>query len=143
MKKVSVGTIALLLCIIGNATTQDRPLGVTLPYSAVQFKSDEDVKCLKYAVESGDPEKGPSTHILSFPQGCTFPWHYHTAEEQMLVIEGKVSVEMNSSAGAVLGPGGFAMMPSKESHQFSCKSSRGCRAFVHFDRAYDIQWGKK
>jgi quercetin dioxygenase-like cupin family protein len=143
MKKQSVATLALFLCIIGRALTQDNPAGIMRLYSEVKFKSDEDVKCLNYAVEAGDPEKGPSTHILEFPKGCTFPWHYHTSEEQMLVIEGDVSVETDSSLGSVLGPGGFAMMPSKEPHQFSCKSSRRCRAFAHFDRTYDIHWGKK
>jgi quercetin dioxygenase-like cupin family protein len=144
MKPERAATIALFICVIGGAVAQNQSTGVTRPYSALQFKTDEDVKCLNYAVEAGDPEKGPSTHILDFPNGCTFPWHYHKAEEQMLVIQGEVSIEMDSAAGAaVLDAGGFAMMASEEPHQFSCKSSKGCRAFVHFDRIYDICWGKK
>ena len=83
---------------------------------------------------------GPSTHILQFPQGCVFPWHYHTAEEQMMVVQGNVTVEMKDVPPTSLGPDGFAMMPSKERHEFSCKSEKGCTAFVTFDRAYDIFW---
>jgi hypothetical protein len=42
----------------------------------------------------------------------------------------------------LLGPGGFAMMPSKAKHQFSCQSKTACVMFVTFDRTYDIFWVK-
>jgi len=121
----------------GNSTS-----GATQPVSAIHFVQDSDVKCLSYAVESGNPDTGPSTHILRFPKGCAYPWHYHTAEEQLMVVQGLVSVQMDKSAAVSLDPGGFAVMPSKEPHRFSCASERGCLAFVHFDRAYDIFWIK-
>jgi quercetin dioxygenase-like cupin family protein len=116
--------------------------GVVKPLSDVKFQPDEDVKCLSSAVETGDLSKGPSTIVLRAPQGCLIPWHYHTAEEQLIVIQGKVPTEMEGMPKQVLESGGFAMMPGKTKHRFSCQSKVGCILFVTFDKAYDIFWVK-
>ncbi len=122
---------------------QDGGHGVVKSLAEVKFEQDDDVKCLASAVETGDPAKGPSTIILKAPPKCVIPWHYHTAEEQMIVIEGRVPTEMEGMPKQVLGPGGFAMMPGKAKHQFSCESKSACVLFVTFDRAYDIFWVKE
>jgi quercetin dioxygenase-like cupin family protein len=70
------------------------------------------------------------------------PAHYHTAEEQLMVVRGDVLTGMDGMAEATLGPGGFAMMPSKAMHWFTCKSKDICLMFVTFDRKYDIVWAK-
>jgi quercetin dioxygenase-like cupin family protein len=108
----------------------------------VKFEQDDDVKCLASAVESGDLAKGPSTIILKAPPNCLVPWHYHTAEEQLTVVEGNLRTEMEGMPALSLGPAGFAMMPSKAKHQFSCRSKTACVMFVAFDRPYDIFWVK-
>jgi quercetin dioxygenase-like cupin family protein len=117
--------------------------GVVRPLSEVKFEQDEDIKCLRFSLESGDPRKGPSTHILSAPAKCAVPWHYHTAEEQLVVIRGSVVTEMDGMQASTLGAGGFALMPSKKHHQFSCDSDSGCLMVVAFDRPYDIFWVKQ
>ena len=128
----------LLLVAAGLVHAQ----GVVRSLSEVKFEQDADVKCLSSAVESGDPSKGPSTIILKAPANCVIPWHYHTAEEQLIVIQGKVPTEMEGMPKQVLEPGGFAMMPGKAKHRFSCQSKSGCVLFVTFDKAYDIFWVK-
>jgi quercetin dioxygenase-like cupin family protein len=110
--------------------------------SEVKFDSDEDVKCLLSAVQTGNPATGPSTIILKAPPNCLVPWHYHTAEEQLIVTEGNVRTEMDGMPAHNLGTGGFASMPSKVKHQFSCQSKTACVMFVTFDRTYDIFWVK-
>jgi quercetin dioxygenase-like cupin family protein len=117
--------------------------GVIRDIAQVKLQQDSDVKCLSYALETGNPETGPSTHILELPKGCRFPWHYHTAQEQMLIVDGTVLVEMASDKPASLGPAGFAMMPSREPHQFTCVSARKCKVFATFSAAYDIFWVKR
>jgi len=49
---------------------------------------------------------------------------------------------MQGMQDTVLGPGGFAMMPSKRPHWFTCMATEECLMFVTFDRAYDIVWLK-
>jgi quercetin dioxygenase-like cupin family protein len=131
---------AILMISATDAVQSRDPAGSTKPLSKVRFTQDPDVKCLSYAVEGGNPDTGPSTHILKFPKGCEYPWHYHTAEEQLLVVYGTVSVQMDRAVASSLQAGGFALMQSKEPHRFSCVAEHECMAFVHFDRAYDIYW---
>jgi quercetin dioxygenase-like cupin family protein len=112
------------------------------PLSEVKFEQDDDVKCLLSAVETGDPAKGASTIILKAPPNCLVPWHYHTADEQLIVVEGSVRTEMDKMPARPLGPGGFAAMPGKVKHQFACGPKSACVLFVSFDKPYDIFWVK-
>jgi quercetin dioxygenase-like cupin family protein len=113
------------------------------PLAKVKFVGDEDVKCLSYAVESGDPDKGASTMILKAPPKCVVRWHYHTAVEGLMVVRGDVLTEMESLPATSLEPGGFATMRSEEKHQFTCAGKAQCILFVTFDRVYDIHWVKE
>jgi|SRR5579863_4640213 len=115
--------------------------GVATALSDVKFEGD-DTKCLRSATENGDPDTGPSTLILKAAPNCKVRWHYHTAEEQLIVTQGTVQAEMDGMAAARLESGGFAMMPGKVKHRFSCESKTECVMFVTFDRKYDIVWVK-
>jgi quercetin dioxygenase-like cupin family protein len=107
----------------------------------VKFEND-DSKCLHSATENGDPDIGPSTLILKAAPSCDVPWHYHTAEEQLIVTQGSVRTEMEGMPAATLESGGFAMMRSKAKHRFYCEAKSECIIFVMFDRKYDIFWVK-
>jgi quercetin dioxygenase-like cupin family protein len=50
--------------------------------------------------------------------------HYHTAEEQLIIVKGNVSTGMEGMRDTVLGPGGFAMMPSKQPPWFTCTAKQ-------------------
>jgi len=134
------GYIALLSG--APAFAQDKPMGEIKPLAAVKFAQDGDVKCLQSALEAGDPIKGSSTFILKAPPGCGVPWHYHTAQEQLIIIGGSVLAEMTNHSPTRLGPGGLAVMGGHMGHQFTCQGKSACVMFVTFDRAYDIFWGK-
>jgi quercetin dioxygenase-like cupin family protein len=134
--------VILMVMIASRSEAQTKSHGVVRPLADVKFDPDDDVKCLLSAAETGDPAKGPSTFILKAPPNCLVPWHYHTAGEQLIVTQGSVQTEMEGMAGRALGPGGFAMMPGKAKHQFSCQSKTACVMFVTFDGTYDIFWVK-
>src|SRR5262249_49959001 len=103
----------------------------------------EDVKCLASALETGDASHGPSTFILKAPPGCIVPWHFHTAQEQVILIQGEAKMEMEGHPSATLRAGGFAVMPGKVPHQFSCVGNGPCLSTVVFDGPYDIFWLNK
>lgn len=130
------------LFITGPAAVEDAAMGTIKSLSSVRFSPDKDVKCLSSALETGDPTRGPSTFILKAPLGCVVPWHYHTAEEQLIIISGRVLAEMPGHPSTRLGAGGFAMMEGHMPHQFTCQGKSPCVMVVAFDRAYDIYWGK-
>lgn len=137
---LSIASAAILI-LAGISSAQTAKPGVVTALSNVKWESD-DKKCLSSATENGDPDTGPSTLILKAAPKCDIPWHYHTAEEQLIVSQGTVQAEMDGMPAASLDPGGFAMMPSKVKHRFSCESKNECILFVTFDRKYDIVWVK-
>ena len=95
--------------------------------------------CVSVAVQSGDPSKGASVILFKATAGCTIPWHWHTPTEQVMIVSGSAKVEMKDTGKtAMLGPGGFAMMPSKHVHQFTCTSA--CSAFVSSNGTFDIHY---
>jgi quercetin dioxygenase-like cupin family protein len=134
---------AVLLIAVMAGFAQSPKQGVVRPLSEVKFAQDDDVKCLAGVLENGDPATGPSTFLLKAPPNCVVAPHYHTAEEQLIVVRGDVSTGMEGMPETVLSAGGFAMMPSKQTHWFTCKAKDGCLMFVTFDRTFDIVWIKQ
>ena len=132
----------LLAAVVASPQTQTPPHGVVTPLASAKLVFDGEPACLKVARENGDPDKGASTFLLEAAPGCVVPAHYHTAEEQLFVVRGDVLTGMDGMSEATLGPGGFAMMPSKAMHWFTCHSKDACLMFVTFDRTYDIVWAK-
>lgn len=118
--------------------------GVVKALADVKYEGDDKLPCLSDFLENGDPAAGASTFLLKAAPGCVVPKHSHTAEEQLIVAQGQVSAGMTGMAAATLGPGGFAMMPGKEVHWFTCVSTKeDCLMFVTFDQKYDIVWVKE
>ena len=110
------------------------------PLDKAHFAQDDDVKCLMTALENGNPDTGPSTFLLKAPAGCRVAPHYHTAEEQLIVIRGTVFTEMKGMPGTELTAGGVAVMPGKAVHWFSCTGKDPCLMVVTFNQKYDIVW---
>jgi quercetin dioxygenase-like cupin family protein len=137
-------SIFAVLCLsLGLSVAAQAPKsGIARPLSDVKFPAGEGPDCLQFFLENGDMNTGPSTAIMKAAPKCVVPAHYHTAEEQLIIVKGNVSTGMEGMADTVLGPGGFAMMPSKAPHWFTCTAKEECLMFVTFDRAYDIVWIK-
>jgi quercetin dioxygenase-like cupin family protein len=138
-KSIIVLLGSFMLAPVVNA---DQIKSAATPLGSIRFEADGDVKCLLSAVETGDPNTGPSTIVLKAPTGCVVPWHFHTAQEQAVVIQGVVKMEMSDSQAMLLGPGGFAVMRGKVPHQFACGPKVPCLIMVSFDAKYDIFWGR-
>ena len=94
--------------------------------------------CMTQAVQSGDPSKGASVILFKGAKNCTIPWHWHTPTEQVMLVSGTARVEMKDGAAKVIDAGGFALMPSKHVHQFTCV--KACVGFVAGDSAFDLHY---
>jgi quercetin dioxygenase-like cupin family protein len=139
--------LACVCLLLAGTLSAQAPLssgktGVVRQLADVKFPAGDGPDCLQFFLENGDMKTGPSTAIMKAAPKCVVPPHYHTAEEQLIIVKGFVSTGMEGMKDAVLGPGGFAMMPSKAPHWFTCTDREECLMFVTFDRAYDIVWLK-
>lgn len=110
------------------------------PLQNARFAQDDDVKCLMSALENGNPDTGPSTFLLKAPAGCRVAPHYHSSEEQLIVISGSVLTEMKGVRAMTLTAGGVAVMPAKAVHWFRCSGKTQCLMVVTFNQKYDIVW---
>jgi quercetin dioxygenase-like cupin family protein len=94
--------------------------------------------CARNAVLSGDPAKGPSIILGKIAAGCTVPWHWHTPNEHLMLVSGRARIEPRDAKPFVLEAGGFAKMPSRHVHQFSCLND--CMMYVQSDGPFDIHF---
>lgn len=124
--------------LLANAHAQET--GVLRKMSENKFVSMPGLPgCVTLAVQNGDPAKGASVILLKAKSGCVIPWHWHTATESVMVVSGSPKMEMKDEGSpALLGPGGYAMLPAKHVHRFSCKSA--CTVFFTSDAAFDIHY---
>jgi quercetin dioxygenase-like cupin family protein len=94
--------------------------------------------CATGSVQNGDPTKGPSVILIKSAAGCTVPWHWHTPNENLMIVSGVAKVEMKDGKALTLRAGGYANMPSQHVHQFH--SSVACAFFIYSDGAFDIHY---
>ena len=97
--------------------------------------------CLKGSVQSGDPSKGGTVILTKSTAPCVVPWHWHTANEQLMMVSGSAKVEMKDSNPASLHATGFVSLPGKNPHQFTCMAA--CTFFIVSDAAFDIHYVDK
>jgi mannose-6-phosphate isomerase-like protein (cupin superfamily) len=94
--------------------------------------------CASAAILRGDPRSGPAWVFLKLASGCRIPWHWHTANETLLVISGRGAVAMKDGTSLPFVPGAFASLPKEHVHRAAC--SRSCLLFNTADAAFDIHY---
>ena len=94
--------------------------------------------CAPGSVQSGDPTKGPFIVLGKLAAGCSVPWHWHTANEHLMMVGGEARIEVKDGNPFTLRTGGFALMPSRHIHQARCVTP--CTLYVYSDAAFDIHY---
>lgn len=94
--------------------------------------------CLTLAAQRGDPSKGAAVILLKFKAGCKVPWHWHTANEQLMVVSGNGKAEMKDGKPLAVRPGDYVYLPSKSVHQFTAQTA--VTMFNVTDGAFDIHY---
>jgi len=112
---------------------------ITMNPQAMKFTSIPDMPpCATAAILRGNPRTGPASVLLKLASGCRVPWHWHTANESLLVISGRGTVEMRDAPPLQFAPGAYASLPSHHQHRASC--TRSCLLFNAADAAFDIHY---
>lgn len=141
MNAVGKTTITAFL-IVGMALcgfSQDQAKAGVTTMAASKFASVPGVPaCLKISAQRGDPSKGGAVLLLKATPGCTVPWHWHTANENLMVVSGRGKIEMKDAAADIVGPGDYVYLPSQHPHQFTCSAT--CTIFDVTDGAFDVHY---
>lgn len=132
--------IAATLLFAGAALGQPADQAVARNMSEMKFGSIAGLPtCAQASIQSGDPAQGAFIALMKTKTGCAVPWHWHTANEHLMIVEGTAHVQMKDMGKPVaLRAGGFATMPSHHIHEFRC--TQACTFFLFSDQKFDIHY---
>jgi len=96
--------------------------------------------CFQGAMQRINRETGAAVFLVRADSatGCVVPFHWHKSGEQITVVSGAVDIRMRDGTSFQLKEGGYAYLPSKHVHRFSCAGP--CVHFVQSDGPYDIHY---
>jgi quercetin dioxygenase-like cupin family protein len=94
--------------------------------------------CATGAILRGDPRSGPAWVLLKLASGCRVPWHWHTANEDLVIVSGRGTLEMKDHPPLQFTPGAYASLPNHHVHQAKCAQT--CMFFSIADAAFDIHY---
>ncbi len=75
--------------------------------------------------------------MVRYPAGHTFAPHWHSVNERILMVEGKLAIGKGADARK-LDPGGYAFLPAKEVQNLSCVSASRCTFYILWDGKLDF-----
>jgi quercetin dioxygenase-like cupin family protein len=94
--------------------------------------------CMTGSVQNGDPSKGASVILTKAASGCRIPWHWHTPNEQVMMVSGSAKGEMKDGSPVMLHAGDYLSLPGKSVHRFTC--IRACSLFLSSDGVFDMHY---
>jgi quercetin dioxygenase-like cupin family protein len=139
MSKRVLDVLLLLVGITSFVAAQDAGhMGVVSPATSKFANLPGLPLCMTVSVLHGDPSKGPSTLLLKFTPGCTVPWHWHTANETLVLASGTAAAQMKDGQPMAMKPGDYLFLPAKGIHRFTAKSA--VYLYDMPDGAFDIHY---
>jgi quercetin dioxygenase-like cupin family protein len=145
MRKARLHAIVLALAAAlasatpGVAKDPDPDPMVALDPQALQWGAVPGLpRCAPAAILRGDPRTGPAWVLLRLASGCRVPWHWHTANESIVVISGRGSLSMKDGPPLHFAPGAYVALPSHHVHEARCTHS--CLLFDAADGAFDVHY---
>jgi hypothetical protein len=137
---IRTGVLLLVLAATAHAadsTGQEKMISIdprTVEFATIPGIPD----CATYATLRGNPRTGPAWVLLKLATGCKVPPHWHTPNEDMLVIRGSGAIVMRDGPTLQLAPGAYTYLPSHHVHQATC--TRECLFFNSADGPFDIHY---
>jgi glyoxylate utilization-related uncharacterized protein len=84
-----------------------------------------------------DPKTGSVELFARYPAGHVFPPHWHSGNERIVLIEGRLAVE-DRPANRFIEPGGYAYLPARQVQKMTCASDTRCSFYVFWDAPLDF-----
>lgn len=84
-----------------------------------------------------DAKTGGLELLVRYPAGHKFAPHWHSANERILLIEGRLSIQVGD-VKKTLEPGGYAYLPAKEVQRMACVSDTRCGFYIYWDGKLDF-----
>src|SRR5688500_1410786 len=144
MHRFGVAFLAALATLsLSNADAQEAKARAAMAGKSV-FWAAEDLKWVavpdvpvKLAQLWGDPAKGAHGAFHKFPAGFAAPVHHHTADHNVIVVAGRMTLTPEGEAAKTLGPGSYFSFTGKKKHATKCEGPEECVLFIDTAGAWD------
>lgn len=93
------------------------------------------------SVVHGDPAGDNADVFFRVPPKAEIPLHWHTSNERMVLVSGRLRVQADGQAPVTLGVGTYSLMPARTPHSARCESEVPCVLFIAFDAPVDAHAG--
>ncbi len=141
MKKI----VLSLLMILATFVSAQNVLGAELAISSsIADKNVAWGPCPAFfpegcelAVLHGDPSKPNADIYFKMPGNYSFPAHWHTSAERMVLVSGEMDVTYKGQATTHLKTGMYAYGPAMAVHEGKCVSKEPCVLVIAFEQAVD------
>lgn len=140
MNRSSQGLMLMLAAVTGVAVAQSSAPKSTKPDQLTYRHLPNLTQCLTVGVAEGDPMTGPSTVVLKFAPGCDSLMHWHTPNEQLVMVKGQGMLQMPGQAPKPATVGAYNWQPSKHPHRFICGSGGECLLYLISSGKFDIHY---
>jgi len=121
-------------------------LAVWMTFAAVAFAQSAavvvpDLATAKWEKDDSvllreDPKTGAMDLLVRYPAGKKLNAHWHSVTERLVLVEGKITVNIGGAEKTIT-PGGVVIVPPKEGHQLACVSDTRCTFYIAWDGKLD------
>lgn len=134
----SLLTFVLTLLVSSSIAIQIQEPAVKTKSNVQLVHMPDTPHCFLGASEQGDPGKEGSIMKMKGSSGCTVPWHWHPAAENIMMVSGTARAQVKHQKPVLLEAGSFLSVPSKHVMSFAC--IRDCTLFVYTDGPFAIHY---
>ena len=93
---------------------------------------------VKMATVRGDAAKGAHASFMKLPAGFSAPLHSHSADHDVVVLAGTLTMTPEGGAAKKLGPGSWFEFTGKKKHVTTCDAGADCVLFIAAKAAWDL-----
>ena len=112
-------------------------------YEDLHFTPLGEGSPVEIAMLWGNPETGPATVLVRFPEGYEEPWHKHSSTYRAVLIKGEFQTRSkdtnnNITTTDVYGPGAYLVQPGDTVHSEVNAGKDKLVALVYFEGPVDF-----
>src|SRR5215467_14497131 len=112
--KPALAAAACVMLMAGLSLSQSGSKAVIANYAAAKWVHEpNDPPGSESVTLREDPQTGALELLVRYSAGHVFRPHWHTANERMVLIEGRMSLRQGDAPETILEPGGFAFLPAR------------------------------
>ena len=136
-----LATGAMLWAVLVTAAPADSMLLVNSSSAKWQHEAGDPAGSESVTLRE-DPATGALELFARYPAGHVFAPHWHSANERVVLLEGRMSIEVgpgkDSAEKKILEAGGYAYLPARQPQRMACVSSTACSFYVYWDGKLDF-----